>query len=60
VIITHSSPHAQCQANAKKGLKLAGAYVGEETYKRLKAEAKRRGMALADLIRQLIQEYLNK
>ncbi len=44
----------------KKGLKLVGAYVDEDVYKALKAEAKRRDIGLADLIRQLIQQHLKK
>ncbi|HEY2343841.1 MAG TPA: ribbon-helix-helix protein, CopG family [Chthoniobacteraceae bacterium] len=42
----------------KKGLKLVGAFVEESTYKALKTEAKRRGLSLAELVRQLIQNHL--
>lgn len=44
----------------KKGLKLVGAFVPEADYKKLKAEAKRRGMTVADLVREKIAEYLQK
>ena len=44
----------------KEGQKLVGAFVPEETYKALKKEAKRRNLTLADLIRELIAEYLEK
>ena len=44
----------------KKGLKLIGAFVPDATYKALKAAAKKRGLPMAELVRELIQKYLGK
>lgn len=38
----------------KKGQKLIGAFVTEKVHKALKAEARRRGITLADLLREEI------
>jgi hypothetical protein len=42
----------------KKGLKLAGAYVSEKTWKALRDEAKRQGVTVADLIRAEIAKLV--
>lgn len=44
----------------KKGLKLVGAYVTEKVHKALKAEAKRRGITLAELLRLEIAEITDR
>jgi hypothetical protein len=40
----------------KKGQKLIGAFVREETHKRMKAEAKRLGVTVSELVRRLLEE----
>ncbi len=44
----------------KKGLKLVGAFVDEKVHKALKAEAKRRGVTLAELLRCEIAEIIGR
>lgn len=40
----------------KKGQKLIGAFVTEQTLARMKAEAKKRGITVSELVRQLLEE----
>ncbi|HEV2210253.1 MAG TPA: hypothetical protein VG167_15860 [Verrucomicrobiae bacterium] len=44
----------------KAGLKLVGAYLAPRERAQLKAEAKRRGLTVADLVRELVKEYIRR
>jgi predicted DNA-binding protein len=44
----------------KEGKKLIGAYLEKPQRERLKAEAKRRGITVADLVRDSINEYIGQ
>lgn len=60
MIITLQSTNRAMANQRKKGLKMIGAFVDEKVHKALKAEAKRRGITLAELLRIEIAEIAER
>jgi hypothetical protein len=44
----------------KAGTRLVGAYLEAVDQERLVAEARRRGMTVADLVRELVKDYIGR
>jgi len=60
-VVTTLATLEDAMANQRKeGKKLIGAYLEKPQRERLKAEAKRRGITVADLVRESISQYIEQ
>ena len=60
MIITMKAATLLMPSQRKKGLKLLGAFVSEEEHKRFNELAKSRGKNAAEMLRELIENFLSK